>query len=187
MKMRFALAAALLAQPAFAAEGGYGFTSLFNTDYVVLIGFTLFLAILFWFDVPGLLMRLLDGRAETIRAELAEARALRDEAQGILASYERKSREVTEQSERIIAQARDEARLAAEQAKADLQASIARRLAAAEDQIASAEAKALRAVRDRAVDVAIATAAELIASATSAADAGKRIDSAIAEVDKRLH
>lgn len=183
------LVAVLLAGPALAADeyGGYGFTSLFNTDFVVLIGFLLFLAILFYFNVPSLLGGLLDKRAEQIKADIDEARALREEAQTILASYERKQREVAEQSERIVAAAREDAAAAAEQAKEDLKASIARRLQAAEEQIASAEQSAVRDVRDRAVEVAIAAAAQVIAAQTTAAQANKLIDSAIADVEAKLH
>jgi len=164
---------------------GYDFTSLFNTDYVVLIGFLLFLAILFYFNVPSILAGLLDKRTEGIKAELDEARTIREEA--LLASYERKQREVAEQSERIVTQARADAEAAAEAAKADLERSIARRLSAAEDQIASAEAKAVRAVRDRAVEVAVGAAGELIAARMAAADANALIDTSIEEVKARLN
>ena len=183
--------AALFALPTLAAEDGYtpgyDFTSLFNTDFVVLIGFLLFLAILFYFNVPSLLGGMLDKRAEGIKSDLDEARALREEAQTILASYERKQREVAEQSERIVTQARADAEAAAVAAKEDLARSIERRLTAAEDQIASAEAKAIRAVSDRAAEVAVAAAAELIATRMAAADASRLIDASIDEVSARLN
>ncbi|SRR6056297_49556 len=185
------LVAGAFSQPSLAAEPGYtpgyDFTSFFNTDFVVLIGFVLFLAILFYFNVPSLLGGMLDKRAEGIKSDLDEARALREEAQTLLASYERKQREMAEQSERIVAQARADAEAAAETAKADLARSIERRLAAAEDQIASAEAKAVRAVRDRAVEVAIAAAGEIIAGRMAAADANSLIDASIDEVAARLN
>jgi F-type H+-transporting ATPase subunit b len=130
---------------------------------------------------------MLDKRAEGIQSELDEARALREEAQTILASYERKQKEVQDQADRIVAQAKDEAIAAAEQAKVDLQASIARRLAAAEDQIASAEASAIKEVRDQAVTVAVSAANVVIAKGMTAADGNKLIDAAIAEVDAKLH
>ena len=191
MTLRYATLATsvvtLIAAPAFAAGGDYGFASFFNTNYVVLIGFILFLALLFYFNVPAMIAKMLDDRAETIRSELDEARNLRDEAQAVLAAYERKSREVAEQSQRIIDHAREEARLAADAAKEDLKQSIARRLKAAEEQITSAEEKATRELRNRAVDVAIAAAAKILADSTTATEANKRIDAAIAEVESRLH
>lgn len=177
--------AGLSASPAFAA--GDVFFSLKNTNFVVLLAFLLFIAVLIYFKVPGMIGGLLDKRAEGIRDELDEARALREEAQTILASYERKQREVQDQADRIIAQAREEAHLAAEQAKVELGKSIDRRLAAAEDQIASAEASAVKDVRDQAVVVAVAAARDVIAKQTSAKEGSSLIDAAIAEVGSKLH
>jgi len=90
---------------------------------------------------------------------------------------------VQEQADLIVTSARREAMDAAEQAKADLKTSIARRLQAAEDQIASAEAAAVREIRDRAVQVAVAAAGDLIARQMTAADRGKLNDAAIAVSD----
>ena len=186
--LRLALILTFAGSPALAAGyGGYDFTSLFNTDYVVLIGFLLFLALLFYRNVPATLMGMLDSRAAGIQSELDEARSLREEAQKLLASYQRKQREVAEQSERIIAHAREDAKAAAEQAKLDLQTSIDRRLKAAEEQIESAEQKAVKDVRDTAVDVAIAAASKVIADQMTASSAGKMIDASIAEVQTRFH
>ncbi|GAA6181465.1 F0F1 ATP synthase subunit B [Shimia sp. NS0008-38b] len=175
----------LSATPALAASGP--FFSLKNTDFIVLLGFILFIAVLFYFKVPSILGGMLDKRADEIKSELDEARALREEAQTVLASYERKQKEVQEQANRIVAQAKTEAEAAAEQAKVDLQNSISRRLAAAEDQIASAEASAVKEVRDQAIVVAIGAARNVIAGQMSAADANKLIDSGISEVDAKLH
>ncbi|MBN8194877.1 hypothetical protein JI667_22525, partial [Bacillus sp. NTK074B] len=63
------------ASPALAATGP--FFSLRNTNFVVLLAFLLFVGVLFYFKVPSLIAGLLDKRAATIRAELAEARKLR--------------------------------------------------------------------------------------------------------------
>jgi F-type H+-transporting ATPase subunit b len=134
-----------------------------------------------------MLTGMLDARANQIKAELAEARALREEARALLSSYEKKQKEVQEQSDRIVAAAKDEAMAAAKLAKDDLKVSIARRLAAAEDQIASAEASALRQVRERAVSVAVAAAAEVLAKQSSAETAAASIDEAIAQVEAKLH
>ena len=173
------------ATPAFAA--GDVFFSLGNTDFVVLLAFILFLVVLVYFKVPSLLAGMLDKRADGIQSELNEARALREEAQTLLASYERKQREVQEQADRIVTQAREEAQIAAEQAKADIAKTLERRLAAAGDQIASAQAAAVREVRDEAVTVAVMAAKDVIAKQLTAADGNKLIDDAIAEVGAKLH
>ena len=177
---------ALTASPAFAA-GDKPFFSLANTDFVVTLGFLVFVGILLYKKVPALIGRLLDNRAAQIKSELEEARALRDEAKAVLASYEKKQKDVQEKSERIVASAKEEAMNAAAQAKADLKAAIARRLAAAEDQIASAEASAIREVREKAVAVAVAAAGDVLAKQMTAEGASASIDAAIAQVEAKLH
>jgi len=181
------LALSTVAAPAFAAEAPAPFFSLENHELIVLIGFLLFVAILVYFKVPGLLGRLLDKRADTIRKELDEAKALREEAKELLASYEEKSREVTEQAARIVAQAKEEAEAVAKQAHADLATAIERRMKAAGEKIASAEAAAIAQVREEAITLAVAVAGEMLARQTTVNSARTAIDSAIEEVDKRLH
>lgn len=185
MMTRFTPLFALMASPAFAAEGP--FVSLRNTEFIVLIAFIVFLGVLVYFKVPARIGALLDARAVQIKAELDEARALREEARVILASYDRKQKDVQEQSDRIVAGAKQEAMAAAAQAKEDLKASIARRLAAAQEQIASAEAAAIRRVREQAVAVAIAAAGDVLAKQMTAETAAGSIDDAIAQVEAKLH
>ena len=184
---KFAMSAAVVgtASPAFAASGP--FFSLGNTDFVVLIAFLVFVGVLVYFKVPGMLGKMLDDRADSIRNDLDEARALREEAQTVLAEFERKQKDVAEQAELIVTQARADAEEAATQAKVDLEKSIERRLQAAEDQIASAEANAVREVRDTAVNVAIAAAADVVAKGMTDADAKALIDDSLKVVDAKLH
>lgn len=177
---------ALAASPAFAA-GDIPFFSLYNTNFVVLLAFLLFIGILLYLKVPGMLGAQLDKRAEGIQSELDEARALREEAQTVLASYERKQEEVKEQAARIVEHAKAEASTAAEAAKEELKLSIARRLQAAEEQIASAQSSAVKEVRDTAVSVAVAAASDVISKQLSAADGNKLIDAAIGDVEQKLH
>lgn len=184
-----ALVAGLLAgfaTPGMAA-GDYPFFSLANTDLIVLAAFIIFVGVLVYFKVPTIVTGLLDKRADEIRAELDEARRLREEAIELRASFERKQVEVKDQAARIVERAREDAKIAAEQAKADIAASIERRLKAAEDKIASAEAAALREVRNRAASIAVAAAGDLIAKALSDTDSDALIAESVAAVEQRLH
>ena len=158
-----------------------------NTEIVVAIGFVIFLGVLIYFGVPGMLTRALDARAVRIKAELAEARALRDEAQTLLASYERRQKEVKAQAEDIVTAARAEAQNAAEAAKEDIRTSVARRLKTATEQIAAAEQSAIRQIKDQAVTVAVAAAGDVLRERMKAADANRLIDTAISEVGDKLH
>jgi F-type H+-transporting ATPase subunit b len=160
---------------------------LYNTDVVVAIGFLIFVGILLYFGVPGLITRRLDARAEGIRRDLDEARALREEAQALLAQYERKQKEVKSQVEDIVTAARAEAEKAAVVAKEEIRRSVDRRLKTATDQIEAAESAAIRQIKDRAVTVAVAAAGDVIRSRMQVADADALVDAAIAEVGGKLH
>ncbi|MDO5369210.1 F0F1 ATP synthase subunit B [Paracoccus sp. (in: a-proteobacteria)] len=180
-----ALAAAFAASPALAAEGA--FFSLANTDFIVLLAFLAFIGILLYYKVPGAIGRLLDRRAEGIKADISEARRLRDEAQEIYASYERRQREVHTQAGEIVANAKREAVAQADKAKVDLQKSIERRLQAAQDQITAAENDAIRAVRNQAIQVAMAAATEVLGRQMGPQDRAAGIDRAIDDVARHLN
>ena len=184
--MRYILPSLLLAAlPAHAASGP--FFSLANTNFTVLIAFVIFIGVLVYFKVPGMLTGMLDKRAAKIQQDLDEARRLREEAKALVASYDRKLKEARDQVERIVANAQTDAKAAAEAAKADLARSIARKLQAAEEQIAAAEGSAIREVRERAIAVAIAAAGDVLAKQTTGESAAALIDASIAEVGKRLN
>lgn len=185
MKQLITLALIATASPALAASGP--FFSLKNTNFIVLLAFLVFIGVLIYYKVPAMVAGMLDKRADGIKAELDEARSLREEAQTILASYERKHKEVAVQAEHIIEHAKKEATEAAEAAKVELKASIARRIAAAEDQIKSAETAAVKEVQNTAVTVAIGAAKDLIAAKMTATDGNKLIEDAIKDVETHLH
>ncbi len=158
-----------------------------DSHFVVGISFVLFFGLLAYLGVHKFLAGALDQRADRIREELDEVRRLREEAQAIFAEFERKHREVDTQVGEIVAYAKAEAEQAAENAKADLAASIERRLRGADEQIAMAEANAVREVRDRAVQVAVAAAAEVMAARLTAGKADALIDAGIESVGEKLH
>ncbi|MEJ1991184.1 MAG: F0F1 ATP synthase subunit B [Maritimibacter sp.] len=186
MKKLMTLALMLAASPALAAEEEK-FFSLHSTEFVVTLAFIVFIGVLIYFKVPGIVGGLLDRRAESIKTELEEARALREEAQTILASYERKQKEVADQAALIVEHAKRDAAEAAVIAKQDLKDTIARRLAAAEDQIKSAEASAVKEVRDTAVAVSVSAAKAVIAKQMTATEGNKLIDDSIKDVEAKLH
>ncbi|WP_045391554.1 F0F1 ATP synthase subunit B [Falsirhodobacter sp. alg1] len=183
---KLSIGLSLLATPALAA-GPHPFFSLYNTNLIVGIAFLLFLAILVWAKVPHRIAGMLDKRAGDIRSELDEARALREEAKTLLASYERKQKEVMEQSERIVAKARQDATYAAEQAKVSLEETITRRVKSAEDQIAAAEKSAVNEIREQAIEVAVAAARDVLARQMTPDARSASIDTSLDQVQAKLH
>lgn len=158
-----------------------------NTEIVVSIGFLIFLAILGYYKVPSLILGKLDERAVKIRADLDEARALREEAQALLASFERKQKEVAQLAEDIVAAAKVDAEKAAAAAKEEIQRSVVRRIQTATDQIEAAEKAAVRQIKDRAVAIAVAAASDVIRDRIRPEDAVALVDSSIATVGAKLH
>lgn len=129
----------------------------------------------------------LDARAEKIKAKLDEARKLREDAQSMLAEYQRKQRDAMQEADAIVAHAKTEAERAAKQAEADLEASVKRREQQAMDRIAQAEAAALAEVRNIAVDIAVTAAAKVISEKVNAEKANAMIDESIKALPQKLH
>ena len=132
-------------------------------EFWVAVSFLVFVGILVKMGVPALITKALDDRADTVRKELDQARRLREEAQDLLADYQRKQRAADDEAKAIIEEARREAEaMKAESARA-LKEQLERRTRLAEEKIARAEAQAVSEVRAAAVDVAMSTAERLIA------------------------
>ena len=129
----------------------------------------------------------LDARRDRIKERLAEAERLRDEAQELLAAYQKKQRDAMAEAEGIIAGAKAEAARLANQAAADLDELVKRREQQAMERINQAEADAIAEVRSKAVDVAMEATRKLIAENLSKEKAADLIDSAIKDMPDRLH
>ena len=138
---------------------------------------------------PGwrLIKATLDGRATRIRAQIDEARKLREDAQALLAEYQKKQREAMGEAEKIISQAKADALRLRDEAEKDLAHALERRKQQALDRIAQSEAQAVAEVRNTAVDVALAAAQMLIQQTLGPEQKQRLADAAIAELPQRLN
>ncbi|WP_375641938.1 MULTISPECIES: F0F1 ATP synthase subunit B [unclassified Bartonella] len=127
------------------------------------VGLVLFLALLVYFQIPQKLIHHLDARAKRIKDELDEALRLREEAQEILAEYQRKHAEAEKDAQEIIAAAKHEVESIIAEARTKAEEYVKNRNKLAEQKIAQAEADAIRMVSSSAIDLAISTARILIA------------------------
>jgi F-type H+-transporting ATPase subunit b len=118
---------------------------------------------------------------------LDEAEKLREDAQSLLAEYQRKQHAAAEEAEGIVAQAKVESKRIHEQAEADLEQALKRREQQALERIAQAEAEALTAVRNQAVDLALAASRRLLADNLDEARAARLVDEAIKVLPDKLH
>ncbi len=144
---------------------------MWDAEFWVAVAFVLFLGFLAYLGVHRKLLAALDHRSARIKAELDEARRLREEAQAVLAEYQRKRGEAEREAQDIIAAAREEAERLAADAKGKVEEFVSRRTAMAETKITQAEAQALADVRAAAAEAAVA-AAERILSETAKGKVG---------------
>ena len=158
---------------------------MFDAEFWVAVAFVLFF-VLFGKKLWQALTGRLDERAERIRAELDQAVRLREEAQELLASYQRRQREAVAEAEDILAHARAEAERMTEEAKERIARQLARREQLAKDKIAQAEARALDDIRTRVVDIVIAATAQVIADGLDEARATALVDDAISGLERHL-
>lgn len=160
---------------------------MFDATFFVGLAFLVFIGVLGYFGIHRMLLKALDDRAAGIRAEIDEAQRLREEAQGLLASYERKQRDALKDAEDMVAHARQEAEREAQSQAAKLEEAMARREQAALEKIALAEAQAEREVRGAAVDLAIDAAARVIEAQVTGARGQALVDDAIKGLRRQLN
>ena len=152
----------------------------------VAVGFFIFVAAVFKV-AKKTITGALDGRAEDIRNSLDQAAGLREEAQQLLAEYQRKQRDAVKETEQMLAHARAEAERMAKEGAEKLEKALKRREQLAVEKIAQAETDAIREVRAISVDVAVAATRSLIASNMDAGKSGAMVDEAISDLSKKLH
>ena len=152
----------------------------------VAVAFVIFAAFMLW-KVSSKITDALDGRAAGISKELDDAAALREEAQALLASYQRKQRDALAEADDIVAQAKVEAERLAAEAEVALEAEIKRRTDMALEKITQAEAQVVQEVRNTAIDVAIKAAGSLIKDNIDEAKAANLINQSIGDIEGKLH
>ena len=162
-------------------------SALLNTpEFWVAVAFVIFVGLAFKKVRDGL-NSALDGRSARIKAQLDEAQSLREDAQALLAEYQRKQRGAGDEAKAFVEHAKAEAERSRVQAHADLEKAVERREQQALEKIEQAEAAALKEVRDQAVDLAIAATAQLLSESVAAQKGEALVDDAIAELPEKLH
>ncbi|MBB4953840.1 F-type H+-transporting ATPase subunit b [Agrobacterium vitis] len=159
----------------------------YDATFFAFVGLIIFLGLVAYLKVPGMMGKSLDQRAENIRNELAEAKRLREEAQALLADYQKKSKEAEAEAAQILAFAQREAAAMTADAKQKTEEFLARRNAISEQKIKQAEVDAVNAVRTAAVDLATAAAESLLAKQNDPALQASLLKSGIGEVKSRLN
>ena len=151
------------------------------------VALLIFLGVVFYFKAPALITKSLDERANRIQTELEEARRLREEAQQLLAEYQRKRKEAEQDAADIVAAAKREADMLVKEAQRKTEDYVSRRTALAEQKIVQAEREAINEVRSSAVDIAVEAARSLLANRIDAGAGQDLFRSSLQEVKTKLN
>jgi F-type H+-transporting ATPase subunit b len=158
-----------------------------DPTFWVAVGTVLFIGFVVWQRVPQMVGKMLDDRADAIRAELDEALRLRTEAEVLLKEYKAKTANAAQEAQAILDSAKINAERMAADARAQLAVQIERRAKMAEQKIAQAEAEAIAEVRAAATAVATAAAGTVIGKQMTEAKGDTLIDGAIRDLRAKLH
>ncbi len=158
-----------------------------EAEFWVAVAFVIFVGVLVYFGVHKLILDALDQRSVRIRAELDEARRLKEEAQALLAEYRRKQQMAERDAAEIIAGARAEADRLGVEAKTRMDEFVVRRTKMAETKIAQAEAQALADVRAAAAEAAVAAAEKILTQTVKGSVADDLVTKGIADIRSKLN
>ena len=159
----------------------------FEPEFWVAIAFVLLMILFAYLGIHKTVLKALDNRAERIKAELDDARRIKDEAAKLLADYKARRAGAEREAEEIISNARAEAERIAADAKAKMEDFVARRTKTAESKIALAEAQAVADVRAAAADAAVTAATTILSQSVKGPVADDLLTKGIAEVRTKLN
>jgi len=153
----------------------------------VAIAFVILMAVFVWLGIHRTVLTALDHRAQRIKAELDDARRLKDEAAKLLADYQARRASAEREAQEIVTNARAEAERIATEARARMEDFVARRTKTAETKIALAEAQALADVRAAAAEAAVTAASTVLSQSVKGSVADDLLAKGIAEVKAKLN
>jgi F-type H+-transporting ATPase subunit b len=156
-------------------------------EFWVAVAFVILMGVFAYFGIHRTVLRALDHRSERIKAELDDARQLKDDAAKLLAEYRSRRAAAEREAEEIVASAKAEAERIASEAKTRMEDYVARRTKTAENKIALAEAQALADVRSAAANAAAEAASTILSQTVKGQIAEDLLAKGIAEAREKLN
>jgi F-type H+-transporting ATPase subunit b len=159
----------------------------FEPEFWVAVAFVILMAVFGWLGIHRTVLKALDHRAERIKAELDDARRLKDEAAKLLEEYKARRASAEREAGEIISSARADAERIAAEARTKMEDFVARRTKTAESKIALAEAQAVADVRAAAANAAVTAASTILSQSVKGSVADDLLAKGIAEVKAKLN
>jgi F-type H+-transporting ATPase subunit b len=156
------------------------FTTFAPQLFWLLVTFAVLYGLMRWVAVPRV-GRVIDNRREKLEGDLNRAGRLKDEAEGVLAEYQKTLAEARAQAQAALRETADQ--LAAEAAgrQRDLAEALTQQIDAAEKRIAAMKDEALAEVRGIAVEVGGAVVEKLTGAPADPARLAAAVDTAVGE------
>ncbi len=156
-------------------------------EFWVAVAFVILMSVFAYLGIHRTVLKALDHRSERIKAELDDARRLKEDAAKLLAEYRTRRATAEREAQDIIASAKAEAERIAADAKTKMEDFVARRTKTAESKIALAEAQALADVRAAAADAAVTAASTILSRTVKGPIAEDLLAQGITEVREKLN
>ena len=191
--LRLSVKALQIMLPAFALSCGISYAagskkmfSLDNTDFVVLISFSIFVGVLIYFKVPSIVGAFLDKRSNDIQNEIEKAGEILEEAKKILSSIEADHIRTSDTIEQMVKTAKSRAAVSYKKAKKNIEELMKNKLISAEGQVMSNERKILEEIEGRAIDLSIEKVRMKLSKSLSSSDYDNQFDASIQSIEKGL-
>jgi F-type H+-transporting ATPase subunit b len=149
--------------------------------YAVAVGLFVVVALV---KIRGPILGWLDGEIARVRAELDEAKKLREEAAATLADYRNRQQEAVEEAERIVAEARADAAKLRVEAEANLKETLERQEQIFLDRVKLAHTEAIDEVRNFVIDEVLIEAKGKLKKMADQPEAVALLDRIISDLPK---
>ena len=150
----------------------------------VLVAFVIFIILALVAKAPSMITKLLDSEINRIKNELDDARKLKEDANSLLADYERKVQNTKEEVEKILDQAKTTAKNHDESAKKKVEEYIKRAEQQSVEKIAQAEKMALSKVNQEIVSNSIEVAEKIVTENITEENSKKLFSQSVQQIKK---
>jgi len=149
-----------------------------------LVAFIIFVAIAIYLKAPSMIGKLLDEQIQRVKKELSDAIELKEEANALLAEYERKKEDAEKEVEIIIANAKERAKNYEQSALAKSEEIIKRQEAQSIEKINQAEIQAMSKIRKSIIEKSIDSAEKLVSEKISSKKSDQIFTDSLKDLDK---
>lgn len=150
----------------------------------VFIAFLIFVSIALYLKVPKMVTKLLDEQIDKIRNDLDDARELKENANSLLAEYERKIESANKEVEIIINQAKTNAEIYEKESNIKIEEFILRSEKQSVEKIQQAEKSAINKINEEIINISIEVSEKIISNKMDDKNSDQLFESSIDQIKK---